>query len=179
MHFCQRLAPNSVAALEVCLVLGEVHRSPRQGTFLQHPTALVQRTLDNVAVEVIDSLADIEGLVLIEGDEFALRSRPKKSVSLIASPTGSDDAVRSAVDIFHPLRLVREVAIRALDDAYRVYPQVRNVQLPSTVYCILEGLWQVRIWDRNLEAREVTACPIRVILNGGEGLVSFGITPRM
>jgi hypothetical protein len=61
-HLGQCLAAYPITALKVRLALRKIYRPPCQCAFLENPTALVERSFDDVFVEVVDCFGDVEGL---------------------------------------------------------------------------------------------------------------------
>ena len=145
MQFGQGFASNTLTALEVCLVLREVDGPSCQRALLQHPTSLVQRPLDDIFTEVIDSLADEEGLfvVSLNSDILTLRPRVKEAIALIARSACSEYTIRSTKDCLHVLRLVVKVSVFTLDDAERIYPQIADANFPRAVDSVMKGCWKI------------------------------------
>ena len=91
LHTSQSLAANSLATFEIGLCLREIYGPARQCSLLQNPTALVERTLDDISTEVIYGLANVERFFLLTlyRDKLALPSVLEKAVVLMHRTTGS------------------------------------------------------------------------------------------
>lgn len=92
---------------------------------LENPTALIQMTLEDVEIKVVDVLADIKRCStwsISQSDVVPLSSRLQESTPLTICLTSRQNAICRTEDSFHILCLHVKVTIRPLDDADRVYP---------------------------------------------------------
>jgi hypothetical protein len=179
LHPRQSLTSNTIATFKVRLVLGEVHCSPSQGALLQNPSALIERSQDNIFIEIINGTTDIEGLVRLEGNVLSLWPWTEKAISLIASATSGNYAVRTTVYVFHSHRLIRKVAIWTLYYTYRVDPEVSDFQIACAIDCILEGFWQIIVRNHFFEPGDIVASIAFVIAKSDERFVCVCVTPRV
>jgi hypothetical protein len=132
--------------------------------------------LDNVAIEIVNHLTHIEralsARLLLDSNELAVLPLSKEAILLSGSSARGENAVSRAEDGLHVPGFIIEVAVRPLNDAKGIDPQVAYSQRPSSVDGIAKGLRQ------SLE-RNVRPEGHLVIASRAEGWVLFRISPRM
>jgi hypothetical protein len=131
-HLGESLASHSVTTLPIRLVFCEEDCTTSQSMFLENPSSFTQVTIQDMAIEIVDVFADIEGRFcpFLDGYVFPLASVLQKSVNLIVSAAGSYHTIRGTKHVFHLLGLGCEISAWALDDTNRVDPQVPLVECP-------------------------------------------------
>lgn len=153
MHLGHGLASYATAALPVRLRLGEEDSPPRQSTLLQHPAPLVKMAVENVVVKPINVLAHIKQrpcLFNLCHNVLSLAPRSQKPIMLIISQARSKNAVYSAKHSLYLFSLRLKIAIRSLDDADQVNPEIALAKGASNAHYITESSRQRANSNANL-----------------------------
>jgi hypothetical protein len=135
---------------------------------LKHPGPLVEVAAENVVIEPVNVLAHIQRrsrLLDLHRDILALLPRSQEPLGVVMGPTSGKDAVRSAKHGLHLLGLGLEIAVRALDNANGVDPQVALAEGARGAHGVAERGGQRLEGDAGLvllescrEGHEVVAC---------------------
>ena len=122
LHLCKCLTSYSFPAFPIRLLVGEVDGAMSQHPLLHHPTSLVQRSLENMLIEIIQGSANKKrGLIHpLERHKFptAAFSLIQKTMGLTLRTARSKNTISRAENIFHAVSLLLEISIVRLISLY-------------------------------------------------------------